>query len=287
MTPKLFLFGSSSWSLNYLQTIEKKFKNKFILNCIISQNNNFKYKKIPILNSIDRAIKLYGVPNGFIICTNPKKNLEILRKILKFDKYIIIEKPLVIPKDIKELISIVSKKNYPKILVNHFHFFNNEFQKYLHIKNLESFHIKILDGNSGPYRDISPLIDWGPHALGIVSFFIDINNIKIKNFKKIAYKNKHIYNLYIKISDKEELKHFSILIGNNFKNKIRKIYFNKKHFLFDSSITEPNSKPLDNLLDLFYEKIISNDNSYESNTFKIAIDSTMLINIIEKNYIID
>ena len=286
--PKIFFFGTGKWSQNYFFLLEKKLKEKFSITCVITNNSNFKNNLYNTESSLEKAIFNFGVPDCFILCTNPKLNYSILKKICEFNKPIIIEKPITLSKDINNLILNIPKKNSLKILVNHLHFYHDDFKrKFLNIRNENNYKIKIIDGNQGPIRDYSPLSDWGPHPLGIVSYCLGgPKNVKILKLKRLNYINPYHYNVYIELSDKDENKNFKILIGNNFKYKKRIINFSNKNLRTNFNLQESITKisPLENLL-LNFHNLICNDKLNKSDeTFELAVNSAKIIKIIENHF---
>jgi len=286
MILKIFFFGTGRWSQNYFSLIEKRLKQNFNISCIITNNSNFKNDLYNTEISLEKAILNFGVPDCFILCTNPKLNNSILKKIYKFNKPIIIEKPIALSKDIDDLILNIPKKNSSKILVNHIHFYNEYFKKnFLELKNETHYKIKIIDGNKGPIRNYSPLSDWGPHPLGIASYYLgELKNIKILKLKKLNYIDPLRFNLYIKLSDMKENKIFDILLGNNFNYKKRTILFSNKHvtknFNYQDSISLIS--PLENLLLKFHNLISNKSINLNDETLVSAINSSKIIQIIEK-----
>jgi len=283
MTPKIFFFGTGNFSRNYIEVIEKKFAHKIKVSCIITDRLDYQ-SYLNTEKNLNTAIEKYGVPSGFIICTSPNKNLDILTKILKFNKPIIIEKPICLPKELDNLIFLLGTKNRNNIIVNHFYFFHetlkNEISKIKKIRNSE---LKFIDGSNGPIRNYSPLIDWAPHSLGLICYFQkNIDDLEILLVKKIKKINNYNYNIYLKIFDSYNNNIFKIMTGNNFKKKYRKIRIKS---INKSILLNPNDKtqstPLENILKLFVSKIDNSSENYFVNTKNIALSSIKLINKIE------
>jgi len=285
----VFFYGSGHWSQKYLDTINSKFSLKIKIICIITNNSNFYYKSIPTIKNTNFAISKYGVPDGFIICTNPTKNLQILHEVLKFNKSIIIEKPICFPEDLNNFLDFLKKKYENKIFVNHFHFYIEEIKNYLNfVKKKTDFEIKIIDGNTGPIRSFSPITDWGPHAFGIISFLVDsLADLKINKFKVLKYDNKNCLNIYILFLDRKKNNLYKVLIGNNFNKKKRSIMFNfeNRKKLFEIG-THDNLEisPLENLIESFFKSMTSSKkNNFDINTFKIGIDSIKLCKMVNEH----
>ena len=288
MQKSVFFYGSGYWAQRYLDTINSKFSLKIKIICIITNNSNFIYKSIPTIKNTNFAISKYGVPDGFIICTNPTKNLQILDEVLKFNKSIIIEKPICFPESLNYLLDRLKKNYYNKIFVNHFHFYIEEIYNYLSIvKNQTDSEIKIIDGNTGPIRSYSPIIDWGPHAFGLISYLVEsLTDLKINKLRILKYDNENCFNIYIAFLDQKKNNLFKLLIGNNFIKKKRSIVFNSPNIkrIFEiGTHGELEKSPLENLIEVFFQNMTSSEkNNFDINTFKIGIDSITLCKIINK-----
>ncbi len=281
---KVFFFGTGHWSQKYFENITSKFSNKIKIITIITKNTKFRHPLINVEFSLNEAIKKFKIPDGFIICTNPKNNISILENIIKFKKPILIEKPILLPYQ-KNLntISILSKNHqFKNITVNHSHFFHKHFIEIFHkLRNYKSYNLKIIDGNFGPYRNFSPIIDWGPHSLGIVSFFLNNKDkYSVIKVRKINYIDHNKFNTYIKIVSDDNKRTFRILLGNNFQNKKRIIlfknsYIEKKFDLLDSK--NKKVKTLEYLLEYFYQQSLSKSHNTLFDTYSIALYSTKMI----------
>ena len=279
---RLFFFGSGKFAKNYFKIIQNELSDKFKIVAVISDNQKIDYQ-LTIFKNLIMAIKEIGIPDAFICCTDPKKNLVILKQIIHFNKPILIEKPVCLPDDFNLFINLINKYPNQLICVNHFHFFDNNFIKI--IKSLESskrYELRIIDGDKGPKRNFSPILDWGIHTFGIISYLLpNLKNIKINKIKILNKINKNNCNLYLSISDLENKKIFKVLTGNNFNYKVRNIKITN-----NTSIEkyDPYQKKLKsslfNLLNSFYSSINYKKNNYEFETKEISINSMKLYNMI-------
>ena len=206
-----------------------------------------------------------------------------MRQIIKFNKPILIEKPVCLPNNLNNFINLINRYPNHLIYVNHFHFFDNNFTKIIKsLKSSKRYELRIIDGDQGPKRNFSPILDWGTHAFGIISYlFPNLENIKIKKIKVLNKINQNNCNLYLSISDLENKKKFKVLTGNNFNYKLRNIE------MTDNTSTKrynPYQKklksPLLNLLNSFYSSINCKKYNYEFETKEISINSIKLYNMI-------
>jgi len=103
-------------------------------------------------------------------------------------------------------------QNNTSILVNYIHLFAPAFQYMLNKINLNEIKSITSNGsNSGPYRNYSALLDYGPHDIAM-SLFLTKQNPEIE---LTSSENNFIFNL--------KYKHFThnICVGNRSKNKNR------------------------------------------------------------------
>ena len=278
----LFFFGLGKFAFNYFQTIEKKFNKKFKIIAVISDVKDHRCQ-YPVYNKLSIALNQLGVPDGYIICTDPKKNYSILKQIIKFDKPILIEKPICIEEDFNKLKKLLSDCSNKKLFVNHFHFFDINFDKILENLNKDNINkIKFIDGGNGPYRNYSPILDWGVHSFGILSYFIkDIKDIEIRKINVLKKDNKYTFNLSIELYDKLKKKDIKILIGNKFKKKIRVIKFHSTYKIENySTYLQSKVTPLENLLNQFHEGVNKNVFNYKYDTVDIALNSIEIFKLI-------
>lgn len=279
---RLFFFGSGKFAKNYFEIIYKDLSNKFKIIAVISDNSKNDYQ-IPVFQNLNVAIQEFGIPDAFICCTDPKKNLVILKQIIELNKPILIEKPICMLNDLKYLISLIKKNPEQLIFVNHFHFFDDNFIKI--IKSLEltkQYELRIIDGNKGPARNFSPILDWGAHSFGIISYLVSkIKNIKINKIKILNKVNQNHCNLYLSISDLENKKLFKILTGNNFNKKVRCIkFFSKTSSEYYSPYQEKLNSSMHNLLTSFHLSICKKNYKYQFDTKEISLNSMKLYNLI-------
>ena len=80
---------------------KKEFK-KILIICIISENLSHTSKEFAVEKNIEDALLKYQIPDGFIVCTSPYKNPDILSKIINYNKPIIIEKPICLDYDLEK-----------------------------------------------------------------------------------------------------------------------------------------------------------------------------------------
>ena len=189
-----------------------------------------------------------------------------------------------------ELNKILKYKDKNQIIyVNHYHLFSSSFRKFQ--ESFELSQVKkvfIQDGNFGPFRkNVSPIFDWAPHSFGIIFKLFKSKLISFHYSKKLIERNNDIEITVLKF-----LFIFSngqkafVKIGNGFKerkNKISISLINNKNIIFDNNIFYQNQKlinknapkPMENLLQEFYNSIISK--TFNNTSFDIAKNTSNFI----------
>ena len=178
---KIGIIGNGVWGRNYL----------------ISAKNITGIELVDITNEVKASFKENNLHlilknfffkrkiSGFILATLPNVQTKILNEILSIKAPVICEKPLCI--NHTDLISIKNKVQPNQIIfINHFHLFLETFS-FLerNIQANDILRICIHDGNLGPFRDnISSLLDWGVHAVGIVLKLMNKSPVKIDFMRK-------------------------------------------------------------------------------------------------------
>tara|TARA_Y200000002_G_scaffold54048_1_gene39503 strand:- start:8343 stop:9209 length:867 start_codon:yes stop_codon:yes gene_type:complete len=280
---RILLIGSGDWSKNYVKTIEKIDSSKLLIHIparkalkeLLKDKNKF-------VNKIEKEHI-----NKVIICSTPENQYKILRLIHDLDLQLILEKPLFTNLEQKQFYEELPKHHKKKIIVNHFHFFSEQFQDF--IKDVSGKKIKklhIYDYGSGPIRkNIMPIFDWGPHPLGIISLLCP--NFKLLNVKKL---NKDLHQKWFIKLIGDPIKEIKVLTGNGFAKKKREIYVldsngNISYFKLNDSLH--SESPMTSLLNFSLEAK-ANNHFYAKKTFNLAFMSCVSLmeinNFNKKSY---
>ena len=269
------MIGNGKWGSNYKNTL---LKSKSIKVSDLTPIIKSGYKTNQ-LNNLFYNLKTKF--DGLIVATPSNKQYKILIEILKLNIPVIVEKPLCINKS--ELKNIMKYKNKNQIIyVNHYHLFSTSFKKFKKsFKQSQVKNIFIQDGNYGPFRkNLSPILDWGPHSIGVILNLFKSKIVKFHYSKKLIDKKNDIEILIIKF-----LFIFSngqkafIKVGNGFKkrkNKISIFLKNNERIIFENNLLYKNQKPfqknepmpMENLLEEFYKSIVNK--SCNNVSFNIA-----------------
>ena len=127
-------------------------------------------------------------------------------------------------------------------------------------------------------RNFSPILDWGTHAFGIISYFLpNLENIKINKIKILNKIDQNNCNLFLSISDLENKKIFKVFTGNNFNYKKRSIkIINDKLTTNYDPYQKKSKSSLFNLLNSFHSSINDKNYNYGFETKEISINSMKL-----------
>ena len=271
------LIGYGRYGKKYLENIKKN-KNFKIIKILKDKNKKSKL----FTNNKKEFFKIKKI-NLYIIASPINTHFEYLNIIMKKNKHIIVEKPLV--KTHEEFIKFKNNlKKYRKIiLINHTDLNFKTLQKLKgkikKIGNIRS--IKLVYGKKDPYltKNINtpndlPFYDWLSHPLSIIYYIFKNKRFKLNVKSKQTQKGKFlIQNLEIILVNKKTS--IKIYFSNNYKNKKRnlningskgylifngyskkKAYFIKKNKKID--LTVENDNPIQNLLKNFENKFIKN-----------------------------
>ncbi len=233
-------------------------------------NNNKNYRIVDVLKYKNISKNPKTINNFFksnkidlIIISSPiNTHFKYLKYAYRFNKNIIIEKPIVENYyEFKKLLQI--NKNYKKkVMIHHNDILNikksnliNKFRNQKQIKKIEMLYGKKELSNS--YK--KPFFDWLPHPLSVIINFFEYP----KNFKIINYSKKIKQKLIIeKLEVLFNFKYFSIILNfsNNLKIPSKKIIIFKKNqkFIYNG-YKKVNQKSVKLLLEYFYKKKKIND----------------------------
>ncbi len=264
----VLLVGNGKWAQNYSDAVQAHSL------CKIADHISAR-KLIHDLES-DKAIFANILKKNkiqiIIIATLPYFQRIILENLEGFKGQLILEKPLFNNKiDYKFYRDLPSSlKN--KIIVNHFHFFSDSYLKLLNfVKDSHIQKLYIRDYGNGPYRDfISPLLDWGPHAIGLCHHLN--SSLKIKNTTKL--KNGDAHKWYIKLEG-NTIKDIRILTGNGFSKKKRFSQFfqtPKQVYKYDVLDSLEEVSPMSKLITASIDRLKENEIHWSElhHTFDIA-----------------
>lgn len=146
------LIGAGKWGQNYIKLADK-------LNIKLQIADRLTWKSL---------IKS-RVCDGVVIATHPDSHIEIAIESLEKNIPVMIEKPLAL--NYKD--AVVLQKYKTTILVNNLHLFSPAFE-YI-VNNIDKNNIVEITSigcNKGPYRDYSPLFDYGSHDLSMGIFLL-------------------------------------------------------------------------------------------------------------------
>jgi hypothetical protein len=205
---------------------------------------------------------------GVIISTPPQSHVEIAIEILKCNLPVMIEKPLSLT--LSEALTLKEYENNAPILVNYLHLFAPAFEKINNLINHDSIiKFRSIGCNKGPYRDYSPLFDYGAHDVAMGLYLS--KNIKDVVTGIISQSKPDLNNSLYSFNIKYGKINHEVLIGNGSNTKIRRfeasdalntyVYDDlakNKLTCNDDPIIIENLSPLENSLCCFLKTIDGN-----------------------------
>jgi len=162
----LALIGCGKWGQNYINCIDKLKGVKLSQICDSGLSCIFDGKDI-----IGTVVSYKAVRNvdGVIVATPPNTHKEIACHFLSRGAPVLLEKPVAETVEDAELIFKTARKNKTFVLVDNTHLFSPAFVALRKVVKSWKGPLKILSegGNYGPFRDYSPLLDYGPHDISM------------------------------------------------------------------------------------------------------------------------
>lgn len=170
------IIGVGKWGKNYLTTLNQIDPNiKILIGDRLNWKNLIKSKQC----------------DGIIITTPPDSHVKIAIEALQNKIPVMIEKPIAF--SYEDAIQLTEYKDIP-ILVNHLHLFSSAYE---HMKQSidpkDIIFIESCGSNNGPFRDYSPLFDYGPHDL---SMSIDLTQDLTPSLERAFIQGTEIGELY-------------------------------------------------------------------------------------------
>lgn len=240
--------GNGKWGSNYINLLKK-----LNINYVIGDRLDW----VEVIRSHQC--------DGIIVSTPPGSHVKIALEALSKSLPVLIEKPLALTS--KECYKLKAEAHKAPILVNHIHLFSPAFEKICQmLKPEDIINIRSVGSNKGPYRDYSPLFDYGPHDLAMgmyllksldptVEFVFATSPDQIgKQFEiKLNYPNAS-HRITIGNAAPQKNRFFEVLTNKNniftYNNLI-----NNKLMYNNSPIEVDETSPLENVVSVFIKAI--------------------------------
>jgi len=276
----VLLVGHGKWALNYAMTIQNN--EACNLSCHLA-SRELLGKLEKDYQFLEQLVEIQEI-DLIIIAIHPSYQKIVLESIKEFQGQIILEKPLINKRSHVHFYEKLDPSIKNKIMVNHFHFFSSSFLRVLkNIRKLNPEKMYIKDYGNGPYRDgVSPLLDWGPHALGIC-YYLN-SSLEIIDISKVSHKKSEKWLLKLKGN---KIKDIRIITGNGFTRKNRSIVFFSNcstisKFELDKvkDVQSPMSKILSDAIERVHHKKIDNNVHF---TYDLAMKASKTLLDIESD----
>ena len=178
MSRRLALVGVGKWGANFLRTIVASGQDEIKL--IVSSKSRQQLDAIApsraaLLTDISLTDSYVDDIDGVIVATPPSVRAAIVEKLLRLGLPVLVEKPLSLKRDDSvKLIELARSLGVP-LVEDFIHLFswpyiklNEQLGSDWRAEHVEPVYIEARGGNSGPYRDYSPLFDYSPQDLAMV-----------------------------------------------------------------------------------------------------------------------
>jgi predicted dehydrogenase len=176
---RVALIGNGKWGKNYIKAVEDSgigvittlvSPSKLPLSVSISANPSSK-------EAIETIIKHFNVSrescDAAIVATHPPLTELYTLALLSMGISVMAEKPFTFNIEAIDQVQAILDNSNDKLifLINHQHLFSKATQ-FIHktLKGLKIEYFKAEAGGLGPFRDYSPLWDYGPHDLSILAY---------------------------------------------------------------------------------------------------------------------
>ena len=241
MKKNIAIIGCGYWGSIVINSIKnlRKFKEIYICDEDIAKVNVIKkrfgnFVKNTNLNDLTKNKNIKFI----YLATPPSKNFKLIKKILPYNKNILLEKPGFSNLDEFRIAKKELKKTKSKLRFGYIYLYHDYIKKLKEIINKKDFgkikYMKFQRQNFGPIRnDVNSFADLATHDLSILKFLFK-KKIKLKNYTKhdvLRYKSGDI------VSANFTVNKIPVDINVSWLNpeKIRKITIisNKKMILFD------------------------------------------------------
>ena len=171
MTAGFAIIGAGKWGANIVKTISASESMRLV--AAITSKSRSEIEEIAPFDGVifrdhEQIKNLKRKIDGVIIATPPKGREHIVEYFLNSGIPVFSEKPLTL--DARQTIRLVDKARCSGVpLVEDFiHLYS---WPYINLRKSISDRVPIevesFGGNTGPYRDYSPIFDWGPHELSM------------------------------------------------------------------------------------------------------------------------
>lgn len=235
------LVGIGYWGkvhLKYLQSMKKVFIKKVFYRKNTSNLNNSKLKKEALTNKMKLILNDTSI-NYVDIVTPVQSHAPLVIKFLKKNKFVLVEKPLIMGEKQEKEITKLVKKNKKKLLVSYPYQFSktlNFAKKMINNNNLGKLkYIEIYLQQCGRFMkyDVNYLL--APHAITIFSMFFKLENVDFKLHKIIENQEK-CETSFLTCQKKNKIVgqiNLSLNYANNKNKKIINLYCQKGTIICD------------------------------------------------------
>lgn len=297
---KVLILGGGRWgqiTFNNLNTLNSVLELKIISRTLDIKNSIIDYKNIKIKKNINfKEVKKYDL---IVICKNNISKFQFFKKIKHLKSIIVIEKPFIIRRNIKEFLYSFKKG---KFFISLPWFFEKKLKKIFHdlifSKKIDRINFDWYDQINRKYglekkfdKNIYYTEDIFPHIFSLLYEKIYKTNHTIFSSFNIENKieslkfNFNNVKVDLKCSNKTHRRYKNIVFFKG-KKKIFEIKINDKYFFIKDSIKKKNKKIInksDNLIKQYKHLLnLENVNEYKNTCYQQILYQSHLSKLCKK-----
>lgn len=277
---KLGLIGAGAWGKNYLKTAARM--NNVSVSAVLRSSSSpiDEFPNIYVARDLD---DLFSLCDGVVIATPPSSHEYLTIRSLEAGKPVLVEKPVSLDFASTKRMLDCSDRHGISLLIGHIHLFSLAFRVLREwTSEWSPKSINSLAGGFGPFRDYSPLLDWGPHDISMALSLFNRAPDEIRA-NEIKSESGSIYELSLSFNPSS----VNLKFGNGLKNKHR--VFSISHgedeavydgsFRFKGKIVSTSSiSPLEELLTVFSVYILTGRTDWRFDPF-LSLETARILEI--------
>lgn len=277
---KLGLIGVGAWGKNYLKTAAKM--DNVSISAVLRSSSSLisEFPDIYVARDLDDLLSLC---DGVVIATPPSSHEHLTIRSLEAGKPVLVEKPVSLNFASTKRMFDHSDKCKISLLAGHIHLFSLAFRVLREwTSEWSPKFIDSLAGSFGPFRDYSPLLDWGPHDISMALSLFNRAPDEIKA-NKIESGSGFMYELSLSFNPSFA----NLKFGNGLKNKHRafSVFHEENEAVYDGNFyfkgkTVPTSpiSPLEELLTVFSTYILTGKTDWRFDPF-LSLETARILEI--------
>jgi predicted dehydrogenase len=277
---KLGLVGVGAWGKNYLKTIAKM--DGISISAVLRSSSTpvSEFPDIYVAKDLD---DLFSLCDGIIIATPPSSHEHLVIRSLEARKPVLVEKPVSLSFISTKRMFDCADKYGISLLVGYIHLFSSAFRVLREwTSEWSPKFINSFAGGFGPFRDYSPLFDWGPHDISMaLSLFsrapdkIEINEVRSESgsmYELLLSFNPSFASLRFGNGLKEKQRNFSVFHGED------KATYDGAFYFKGRAVPTSLVSPLEELVTVFSNYIVTGKTDWRFDPF-LSLETSRILDI--------